>query len=198
MEPITHLSAEMVMGFVFYSPEKFLSFIMKTFISTKNKSDTLLRGVPYAVRRNVLVCSAVALLLQSACLQVYGQPSGQPVLEIPVRVVIECESTAHCDQLKSELLTELRGKTNIIITEEKPLFIVFANTADVKTSDGVSMGIALSTVLTKRIDKEGDNVSYEFLTSSVCSLSSSQIRSRCVEMVGKFDTKFFEPIRKKP
>jgi hypothetical protein len=120
------------------------------------------------------------------------------VLEIPVRVVIECENAAHCDQLKSELLTELRGKTNIVITEDKPLFILVANTADVKTSDGLSIGIALSTVLTRRISTGGEGFSYEFLTSSVSSLNASQIRSKCIDMVGKFDTKFFEPLRTKP
>ena len=117
-------------------------------------------------------------------------------LEIPVKVIVESSNTNTLSVIKSELQNQLRLKSNVVVKDGDPLYIIVANTAEIIGDDGKVKGISLSTVMTKKIVLSNGTVSYEFLTSIVHSLNTDGIAGICAQLIARFDVKYFDNERK--
>ena len=115
-------------------------------------------------------------------------------------ITINVTVLASDDNIKNVILSgfknELRSKNHILITKDNPEFMLCVNTADIK-NDNKIIGIAMSSVLTRRIKTEDGRDADEILVNLVNSVDNNaeKIKSKCVEIVSRFDVNYFDKIR---
>jgi hypothetical protein len=114
--------------------------------------------------------------------------------QIHVKIVVEASDTNIKNKIQSKFNTELRSKTGVILTSDSPTFIITVSTAEIKDQNH-TVGISMSTVLTKRVITNDNKTTYAILINVVNSIALKDIESKSSEIVSRFDVDYFEKER---
>jgi hypothetical protein len=120
------------------------------------------------------------------------EPNG--LHKISVKLTVEGNEENIVNRIKSKISTQLRGLSNTEVSDTDDALFRISINATAMTISSNNTAIIMSTILTQKVTC-GRETFFKILNSVTNIQDQNDFESKCVDLVARFDTNFFEQAR---
>jgi hypothetical protein len=112
--------------------------------------------------------------------------------KVNVKLIVQGDDENMKNRIKSKMLNQLHLLSRInVVNDDNTVFVITINESLI-SCDGDVSGISMVSILTRKIVTSDNRKTEEILISNFNTIKKSDVETKCIDIIAKFDTHYFE------